>query len=350
MPFYVWRQERSHQQDSPKNDQSHCLARYVNHTLVSYAVEHTDFLKKDDLFKGQIAQVFGTYYLVDIGLDCLGILPRKKQKSPSPLTPKAILKFTPNFTQGESGVFQIHKLPTMLKHENKGPVLTTKITLASRLHIYFPTEASFIERSACEKATTKATPSEKTRSQEELKALWEKIMASPIKKGVIYRAPSLLEKAVRDSDERVICEDGALQTQIISFCKKYHKSQENVQVAPPTERPLAQFLGIEEILDGLRSEIIVLSNGATLLQFETPLGLFFDVNTGAEDPHQSNRVAAQKIVEIIQVLRIRGNILIDFVNSAKQHAKSRQAIIDILAPLTPSVMQWSHLGWLEMRV
>jgi len=312
---------------------------------------------------------------------------RKRGKSaPKKITSADIPKIYP---VGSDVLVQVTKGPI----SNKGPRITTNVSLAGRYLVLMPfSDQSGISRKIDE-------PKERDRLRKILKKLeipdgmgvivrtvgegqreryfirdlsllvdqWRKIEKAVQAKpsaSCVFEEPDIIERTVRDflTDEidAVICDDEAAVKQMADLVGQIsRRSQSRVQFYSEST-PIFEKFGIQKQIDDAFHRQVWLPCGGYIVIDETEALIAIDVNTGrnkgAKDVEktilQTNLEAVDEIARQLRLRNIGGLIIGDFIDM--KHRKDQQAVFNRMKDklrrdkAKTHVLPISQLGLMEM--
>ena len=312
---------------------------------------------------------------------------RKSGKpAPKKITSADIPKIYP---VGSEVLVQVTKGPI----SNKGPRITTNISLAGRYLVLMPfSDQSGISRKIDD-------PKERDRLRKILKKLdipdgmgvivrtvgegqreryfirdlsllveqWRKIEQAVAEKSApncVFQEPDLVERTVRDflTDEidAVICDDQTAVQQMMDLVGQISsRSKKRIQYYSETT-PIFEKYGIQKQIDDAFHRQVWLPCGGYIVIDETEALIAIDVNTGrnkgAKDVEktilQTNLEAADEIARQLRLRNIGGLIIGDFIDM--KHRKDQQAVYNRMKEklrrdkAKTHVLAISQLGLMEM--
>ncbi|MEG0766785.1 MAG: Rne/Rng family ribonuclease [Clostridia bacterium] len=379
------------------------MAVLEDHQLVEYDVERERFEGlTGNLYKGRVLNVLPGMQaaFVDIGLGKNAFLyagdiavnpsdlqfgSKGKVEVTAELSAKPIQKLV---HAGQEILVQVTKEPG----GNKGPRVTTHVTLPGRLAVLMPMDAfigvsrkieaeearealreraeavcpagmGLIVRTAGAQCEQEAL----ARDVEYLSHVWQKIerkarqVTAP---ALLHREESLLHRVARDmlTDDVACC--------MLDAETAYHALYDTVSLLAPTqrscvqlyrgERPLFDFYGIEEKTEKALERKVWLKSGGYLVIDTCEALTAIDVNTGkfvgkqdfSETVFAVNREAAAEIARQLRLRDLGGIIIIDFIDM--ELAAQRDTILETMRTALrkdrakTNVVGFTGLGLLEM--
>lgn len=317
-----------------------------------------------------------------------GYLPLKHMTALTPPAPHAPRRVERLVQEGETVLVQI----TRDRVDEKGPVLTTRISLPGRLLVYQPGRADnvvsgrlhdgterkrllhlgrglstdipgggFIIRTRAEGAAQEALRAE----ARALATTWAEIenrAAHGAPPARLAPAPDVLSNVVRDRIDAgipVIVDDHALVPRVKAAVAAYGLPAPPIKVHNGAT-PLFEQEGVEDAIDAALAPRLTLPDGSWIAIDPTEALTAIDVNSGGHDQERDKNQTALNtdlaaVPLIARHLRLRdigGMIVIDFITAEdKAHrAQVVQALKDALKadPAPTIVLGWTRMGLVEM--
>lgn len=277
---------------------------------------------------------------------------------------------------------------------DKGPRLTSQITLAGRLLAYRPFKEGITvsarigdesERERLRKTAKAATAhilnggfilrtladgADESALKEEADALyaeWQTVAAKaqdPSKPVCIYSDLEPVERALRDwaspATDRILVDGHALYAQARAYLKAQAPDMEDRLEVHTGPELLFEDFGVEAAIEAALDSRVALPGGGWMTVEHTEALSAIDVNSGANmaEPDQehtalsTNLAAVEPIMRHLRLRDIGGMILIDFIHmeQAESRRKVQRAMEDALKrDRTPGqIMGWSRLELFEM--
>jgi ribonuclease G len=340
-----------------------------------------------DIYLGRVEAVINNLQaaFVDIGEERAGFLALPEVR-PKPVG-EGEDQISDYLAEGDKVLVQV----TRDAEEDKGPKLTTRISLTGRDLVFQPFdsgvsisrrisdaaerarleaavggagqgEGGFIVRTAAAEAEDDEIADEAAR----LRARWEAIEAARDqggKAGCVHRDVAPAFRVLRERGgaelERVIVDDADLLAEMRAFVEIEMPDLLEVLAHHAGATPLFEAEGVEDLIDAALDVYVELPSGANILISETPALTAVDVNTGTADFGGRDRTligvnkeAAEEIARQIVLRNLSGLIIIDFVSMRRRDAE--QELSDHMAralaadPLKPHLVGFTRLGLAEI--
>ncbi len=322
---------------------------------------------------------------LDSGMEEIERAGRPKKKQPK-ITSKDIPSIYP---VGSEIMIQVSKGPI----GNKGPRVTTNISLAGRYLVLMPYSEQFgISRKIEE-------PKERQRLRKIMQSLevpegmgiimrtvaqgqrarhfvrdfhmlleqWREVEAkrdsqpAPI---AVFREPGLIERTARDfltdSVDQVICDDLETTEQIREVVGKLSRRAKRRIYHLPSRRSIFQKVGIQKQIDEAFRRQVWLPCGGYIVIDETEALIAIDINTGrnkgGKDVEktilQTNLEAAEEVARQLRLRNIGGLVVVDFIDM--RHRRDQMAVYKAMRERVKrdkaktQVLQISSIGLMEM--
>jgi ribonuclease G len=307
-----------------------------------------------------------------------------------PRRPKITSKDIPSiYPVGSDVMVQVSKGPI----GNKGPRVTTNISLAGRFMVLMPRNDQFgisrkiedpAERMRLKRIMQKLsvpdgmgiilrTAAQGMRTRYFVRDLamlveqWNQIeqnnekMVAPAR---VFAEPGLVERTVRDflTDEvdEVICDDLATTEQMREVAGTISRRSKRRLRYLATQQPVFDHLGIQKQIDNAFFRQVWLRCGGYVVIDETEAMIAIDVNTGrnkgARDIErtilETNLEAAEEVARQLRLRNIGGLIVVDFIDM--KSARDRQAVFKMMRDrmkrdkAKTQVLPISQFGLMEM--
>lgn len=346
-----------------------------------------------DIYIGRVEAVIHNLQaaFIDIGEDRAGFLALPEAR-PRPAG-EAEDEIGDYLAEGDGVVVQVMRDA----EADKGPKLTTRISLTGRDLVFQPQESGIAisrrisdpaERQRLEQAIamasgadtdegasggfivrTAAAEAEDDEIAEEaqrLRARWldiESARDQAERGGCIHRDAPPAMRVLRERGgtglESVVVDDADLLKQMRAFVEIEMPDLLEVLAHHAGAKPLFEAEGIEELVDAALDVYVPLACGGNLLISETPALTAIDVNTGSADfggrdrtQLGVNKEAAAEIARQIVLRNLSGLIVVDFVSMRRRDAE--QELADAFAralgpdPLKPHLVGFTRLGLAEL--
>ncbi len=310
----------------------------------------------------------------------------KKQKKPK-LRAQDIPKIYP---KGSEIIIQVSKGGI----GNKGPRVTTNISLAGRYLVLTPYSEQFgiskkiespAERKRLRKIIQKLdlpegmglifrTGAQRQNAKHFIRDLamlldqWnqvEDLKQSKKSPACLYSEPNMLERSAQrlltDDIDSIFCDDEATVDQIKSIVGKISRRAKSKVHYHPTKDNIFEEIGIHKQIEGVFSRQVWLPCGGYIVIDETEALISIDINTGRNKGDKNNnektilQTNLESAVEIAHQLKLRnigGLVVIDFIDmrSRRDQLAVYKAIKDELKKdrAKTQVLQISRLGLMEM--
>jgi len=309
--------------------------------------------------------------------------PKKKQK-------KITSKDIPNiYPVGSEIMIQVSKGPI----GNKGPRVTTNVSLAGRYLVLMPFSDQFgisrkidnpKERQRLRKIMQKLSVPEGmgiimrtvaigTRARHFVRDLavlleqWEEVEAQRDGKSApvcCYREPDLIESTARnfltDEVDRIICDDEKTTNHIQEIASKISRRAKRRIHYIPGKQTIFERYGIQKQIDEAFMRQVWLPCGGYIVIDETEALISIDVNTGrnrgSKDVDkmllQTNIEAAIETARQLRLRNIGGLVVVDFIDM--RHRRDQQAVYRTMKERVQrdkaktQVLQISSVGLMEM--
>ncbi|MGI8601501.1 MAG: Rne/Rng family ribonuclease [Verrucomicrobiales bacterium] len=307
-----------------------------------------------------------------------------------PRRPKISAKDIPNiYPVGSEVMVQVTKGAI----SNKGPRVTTNISLPGRFMVLMPRNDQFgisrkiedpKERVRLKKIMQKLSVPEgmgiilRTAAQgmrarffvRDLAMLLEQWQVIEQNNGTmnaparLFAEPSLVERTVRDflTDEvdEVICDDAATTERMKDVAGSISRRSKRRIRYLATQQPIFDYLGIQKQIDNAFFRQVWLRCGGYIVIDETEAMIAIDVNTGrnkgAKDVErtllETNLEAAEEVARQVRLRNIGGLIVVDFIDM--KGARDRQAVFKMMKDrlkrdkAKTQVLPISQFGLMEM--
>jgi len=310
----------------------------------------------------------------------------KKKKKPKRISSKDIPSIYP---QGSEIMIQVSKGPI----GNKGPRVTTNISLAGRYLVLTPYSDQFgISRKVDDPKErqrlrhimqklqvpegmgiimrTVATGQRARHFVRDLAILLEQWYAVEDKRDstpapvCVYREPDLIERSVRsfltDNVGQVICDNEDTTNEMREIAGRISRRAKRRIQYLPSRQSVFEKIGIQKQIDEAFSRQVWLKCGGYLVIDETEAMITVDVNTGrnrgSKDVDkmlmETNVEAAEEVARQLRLRNIGGLVVVDFIDM--RHRRDQQAVYRAMKErlkrdkAKTQVLQISSIGLMEM--
>jgi ribonuclease G len=323
---------------------------------------------------------------LDSGLEEIQREGKKKKKKQKRITSKDIPNIYP---QGSEIMIQVSKGPI----GNKGPRVTTNISLAGRYLVLTPYSDQFgisrkvddpKERQRLRRIMQKlqvpegmgiimrtvATGQRARHFVRDLAMLLEQWYAVEDKRDstpapvCVYREPDLIERSVRsfltDNVGQVLCDNEATTNEMREIAGRISRRAKRRIQYFPSRQSIFEKIGIQKQIDEAFSRQVWLKCGGYLVIDETEAMITVDVNTGrnrgSKDVDkmllETNVEAAEEVARQLRLRNIGGLVVVDFIDM--RHRRDQQAVYRAMKErlkrdkAKTQVLQISSIGLMEM--
>lgn len=323
---------------------------------------------------------------LDSGMETIQRKRGSKKKAPSKISSKDIPSIYP---VGSEVLIQVSKGPI----GNKGPRVTTNITLPGRYMVLMPLNDQFgisrriddpKERQRLRKVTEKMNVPEGMgvilrtvcggqraryliRDLGMLLEQWYQIDALRTENKApfcVFREPELVERTVRDflTDEvaEVLCDDEDTVKRMQDLVGKISRRSKKRVKYFPTKQPIFERFNVEKQIHNAFDRQVWLPCGGYIVIDETEALISIDVNTGRNKGKQNvdkmilqtNLESADEVARQLRLRNIGGLIVVDFIDMKSR--KDQMAVYRLMRERTEDdkaktqVLQISQLGLMEM--
>ena len=373
------------------------VALLVDDEVVSIDIEREDDRSHvGDLYLGRVEAVEPSLQAAFIALPDgpPGFLALKHMTALTPPAPNAPRRVDRLVQDGEAVLVQITKEAT----EDKGPQLTTHVSLPGRMLVYQPNRTGtavsakltddterkrllalteqaaqmigtggFILRTRAEGATDQAITAEAKALMQQWQQI-EQTAKTAYAPALLHRGPDIIGRTLRDhataSDRfKIIVDSHALLARVKAECARQapHAPMlaETAQVHTGTPTLFNQF-GVEEAIDQALDNRLDIQAGGWIAIDQTEALTAIDVNSGEGSGERTLEQTAlhtdlNAIPLIARQLRLRdigGMIVIDFITTQeKSHRAQIIAALKTAFATDPSpsvVLGWTRMGLVEM--
>lgn len=311
---------------------------------------------------------------------------KKKKQKPKRITSKDIPSIYP---QGSEIMIQVSKGPI----GNKGPRVTTNISLAGRYLVLMPYSDQFgisrkvddpKERQRLRRIMQKlqvpegmgiimrtvATGQRARHFVRDLAMLLEQWYAVEDKRDnnpapiCVFREPDLIERSVRsfltDNLGQVICDDESTTQQMRELAGRISRRAKRRIYHYPSRQSIFGKIGIQKQIDEAFSRQVWLKCGGYLVIDETEAMITVDVNTGRNKGSkdvdkmllETNIESAEEVARQLRLRNIGGLVVVDFIDM--RHRRDQQAVYRAMRErlkrdkAKTQVLQISSIGLMEM--
>jgi Rne/Rng family ribonuclease len=321
----------------------------------------------DQIYWGRVVRSETTHVFVKLSETEVGLLPLEQLFS-KPTVGQAILVQIRREAIPDQGT------------QDKGPLLTRKITLAGRYCLFHPHEKKakisskitdpllrnhlqallspqdpFTLRAAAAQASAEQI-------QEEMAQLCQKYaeiesLSAKAPLATPYDALPPSHRWIRDLDANegplILVDDNEALVNLRPFINSCRPDLESC--VKKHNGPLFEEFGLEDFWDSLFEDVVALPSGGNVVITVTPAAIVIDVNQGDKAPHETNIEAASVIVQHLKGRHLGGNIIIDFMGvqtpeKARSHIKNLLLCQAAIYGLPLDIFGWSKLGWMEARL
>jgi Rne/Rng family ribonuclease len=224
----------------------------------------------------------------------------------------------------------------LVKGFRKRPIASRRIHLVGRDWIYQPLTGHLKARS------TATNPNEA--EKEALQTLWTSLPHTTT--GLLLKGPTQLERLIRDNaPDTIFVDDHEVFMEAKRLCAYYQ--------VPATITRDKSPVDADDIWDSVMNPIVPLAGGGSLVIEETACAITIDVNIPHLDKSRLPTLV-EAVADQIRWRQLSGNIIIDFpINNGDSEGRSKilSQLQDHLRDYKPTISQinWSKLGWLEIR-
>ena len=322
---------------------------------------------------------------LDGGLEEIERSDRPKKSSSKKISSKDIPEIYP---VGSEILVQVTKGPI----GNKGPRVTTNISLAGRYLVLMPfTEQFGISRKI-------EDPKERARLRKIMQALnvpegmgiimrtvaqgqrqrhfvhdlamlleqWDEVEACRAEQpspSCVFREPDLIERTARDfitDVDQIICDDLATTERLRDIASRITRRAKRRIVHMPTRKPIFDEIGIQKQINEAFQRQVILPCGGYLVIDETEALIAIDVNTGRNKGTkdvdktilETNLEAAAEVARQLRLRNIGGLVVVDMIDM--RHRKDQLAVYKAMKDrlkrdkAKTQVLQISPIGLMEM--
>ena len=323
---------------------------------------------------------------LDTGLEEIQREGQKKKKKQNRITSKDIPSIYP---QGSEIMIQVSKGPI----GNKGPRVTTNISMAGRYLVLMPYSDQFgisrkvddpKERQRLRRIMQKlqvpegmgiimrtvGTGQRARHFVRDLAMLLEQWYAVEDKRDnnpaplCVFREPDLIERSVRsfltDNVGQVICDNEDTTNEMREIAGRISRRAKRRIHHLPSRQSIFEKIGIQKQIDEAFSRQVWLKCGGYLVIDETEAMITVDVNTGRNKGSknvdkmllETNMESAEEVARQLRLRNIGGLVVVDFIDM--RHRRDQQAVYRAMKErlkrdkAKTQVLQISSIGLMEM--